>query len=100
MTENSSLHFPQLTHYCDELSTFTASTVEEITKVVLDLTDKKCDLHLIPTSILRKCIHHLAPIIVLIINRSLSSAIFPQTFKHAIAPPLLKKSTLDKDIQL
>src|SRR3984893_18467996 len=31
------------------------------------------------------------------INNSLSSATFPQTFKHAIVTPLLKKSSLDKE---
>lgn len=39
----------------------------------------------------------LAPVLSSIINLSLSSAMFPQTFKHAIVTPLLKKPGLDKE---
>ena len=39
----------------------------------------------------------LAPIITSIINLSLSTAMFPQAFKHAIVTPLLKKPALDKE---
>jgi len=41
--------------------------------------------------------HVLAPIITLIVNLSLSTAMFPQAFKHAIVTPLLKKPALDKE---
>ena len=39
----------------------------------------------------------LAPIITSIINLSLSTAMFPQAFKHVIVTPLLKKPALDKE---
>ena len=94
---NSTPHFPQPLHSSDEFSTFTLATTEEITKVVLESPDKQCDLDPIPTSLLKKCIHLLAPIITLIVNLSLSTAMFPQAFKHAIVTPLLKKPALDKE---
>src|SRR5688572_8921852 len=34
---------------------------------------------------------------LLIINLSLSTAMFPHTFKHAIVTPLMKKPSLDKE---
>lgn len=94
---NSTPHFPRPTHSNDEFSVFTPATTGEITKVVLESPDKQCDLDPIPTSLLKKCIHLLAPIITMIINRSLSTATFPQSFKHAIVTPLLKKPALDKE---
>ena len=94
---NCTPHFPQPTHSNDELSTFIPATTEEITKVVLELPDKDCDLDPIPTSLLKKCMHLLAPIITSMINLSLSTAMFPQAFKHAIVTPLLKKPALDKE---
>jgi hypothetical protein len=94
---NSTPHFPSPTHSSDELSVFTSATTEEITKIVLDSPDKQCDLDPIPTSLLKKCILVLAPVLTSIINLSLSSSMFPQTFKHAIVTPLLKKPALDKE---
>ena len=40
----------------------------------------------------------LAPTLTLIINHSLSSSTFPQTFKHAIVTPLIKNPALDKEL--
>ena len=94
---SSSPHFPSSTHSTDELSHFTPVTVEDVIKVVLDSPSKQCDLDPIPTSLLKKCIHSLAPVITLIVNRSLSSGMFPEAFKHAIVTPLLKKPSLDRE---
>src|SRR5690349_11041274 len=85
---NSSPHLPQPTHSSDELSIFTSATTEYITKAVLDLPDKQCDLDPIPTYFTSKgALTTIAPIITLIINRTLSSAIFLQTIKRAIVTP-------------
>ena len=90
-------HVPHPTHSTNEFSSFTPATTDEITKVILSSPDKQCDLDPIPTSLLKKCIHLLAPTITLIVNLSLSTAMFPQAFKHAIVTPLLKKPALDKE---
>jgi len=94
---NSTPHLPRPTQSSVEFSAFTPATIEEINKVVQESPDKQCNLDPIPTSLLKKCIHVLAPIITLIVNLSLSTAMFPQAFKHAIVTPLLKKPALDKD---
>src|SRR5688572_24400791 len=41
--------------------------------------------------------HVIAPTITSIVNLSLSTAMFPNTFKHAIVTPLLKKPSFDKE---
>ncbi len=94
---NSTPHLPRPTQSSVEFSAFTPATIEEINKVVQESPDKQCNLDPIPTSLLKKCIHVLAPIITLIVNLSLSTAMFPQAFKHAIVTPLLKKPALDKE---
>ena len=95
---NSTPHTPVETHSKDELSNFTPVTIEEITKLVLDSPAKHCDLDPIPTSLLKKCIHILAPVLTLIVNLSLSTGKFPRAFKRAVITPLLKKPTLDKEL--
>ena len=56
---------------------------------------KSCDLDPIPTSVLYDCLDEIIPIVTSIINKSLSSDIVPQCFKHALVKPLLKKVSLD-----
>jgi hypothetical protein len=73
------------------------TTVDEIIKLVNQSPNKQCDLDPIPTFLLKQCIDILAPVITSIVNRSLHSGIFPDSFKLAIIRPLLKKPSLDKD---
>ena len=56
---------------------------------------KSCDLDAIPTSVLYDCLDEIIPIATSIMNKSLSSGIVPQCFKHALVKPLLKKASLD-----
>ena len=59
------------------------------------MPQKSCDLDPIPTSVLYDCLDKIIPIVTIIINKSLSSGIVRQCFKHALARPLLKKASLD-----
>lgn len=69
---------------------------EACVKTVLQKMPKKsCDLDPIPASVLYDCLNEITPIVTDIINKSLSSGIVPQHFKHALVKPLLKKSNLD-----
>ena len=56
---------------------------------------KSCDLDPIPTSVLYDCLDEIIPIVISIINKSLSSGIVPQCFKHTLVKPLLKKASRD-----
>ena len=57
-------------------------------------SNKQCLLDILPTSILKDCFDVLGPVITNLVNQSLSSGIFPSTFKRAIVHPLLKKPSL------
>ena len=65
---------------------------EDFVKTVLqEMIKKSCDLDPIPTSVLYDCLDKIIPIVTNIMNKSLSSGILPQCFKHALVKPLLKK---------
>ena len=59
------------------------------------MRQKSCDLDPIPTSVLYDCLDETIPIVTNIMNKSLSSGIVPQCFKHDLFKPLLKKASLD-----
>ena len=59
------------------------------------MPQKSCDLYPIPIFVLYDCLDEIIPIVTGIINKSLSSGIVPQCFKHVLAKPLLKKASLD-----
>ena len=62
---------------------------------VQEMPKKSYDLDPIPTFILYNCLNKIIPIVTSIMNKSLSSHIVPQCFKHALVKPLLKKANLD-----
>ena len=81
-----------------ELSSFTPATVDEVIKLIKQSAPKSCQLDPIPTHLLKENLEVVAPIICDIVNLSLKNWIFPTEFKKAIVRPLIKKSTLDKNI--
>ena len=60
--------------------------------------DKQCDLDPLPTFLLKRCSRALSTTITNIINLSLSTGTFPDSFKHSVLTPLLKKPSLDKEV--
>ena len=52
---------------------------------------------MIPTKLFKSCIEALAFPITRLVNLSLSEGIFPDTYKHAIVSPLIKKTSLPKN---
>ena len=54
-----------------------------------------CNLDPLPSSVLCDCLDEIIPIVTSIMNKSLSSGIVPQSFKHALFKLLLKKVSLD-----
>ena len=74
------------------------ATVDEVVKLIKQSATKSCQLDPIPTHLLKENIEAVAPIIFDIVNLSLKNGIFPTEFKKAIVRPLIKKSTLDKNI--
>ena len=73
---------------------FQLVTEDFVKTVVQEMPQKPCDLDPIPTSVLYDSLDERIPIVTRIINKSLSSGIVPQCFKHALVKPLLKKPVL------
>ena len=74
------------------------ATEEEIQCIIVASPNKQCALDPFPTGLVKSCKDFLTPIIMQIVNKSLSTGEFPQAFKNALVTPLLKKRTLDEDV--
>ena len=79
------------------LSAFRSLTVDDVIAVVRKLPDKQCSSDPIPTRLLKDSVDIIAPYIVELFNRSLSTGSVPMDFKAAYITPLLKKANLDPD---
>ena len=64
----------------------------------MSLPPKGCSLDPIPTSLLKKCLPSLLPVLVKIINLSLELGQMPPSMKNALVTPLLKKTNLDREV--
>ena len=67
-------------------------------KLISQMKPATCSLDFIPTKFLKEVIDTVGPSILMIVNSSLKSGIFPHSFKHAAVQPLLKKPNLDPSI--
>ena len=85
-------------HTSTSFSAFHQVSQEEIKKIILQSKPTTCPLDPIPTPLLVEFLDQLLPTITHIINSSILSGSFPDSFKTAVVKPLLKKSTLDHDI--
>ena len=73
------------------MSEFTEVTVEELEGLVRKLKATSCVLDPIPSSIVKKHIKVLAPLITKIINSSMSQACYPKWWKIATITLLQKR---------
>ena len=86
-------------HYTPpNLSHFNTVSEDEVRKLMSSSPNKSCNLDPCPTSIVKDCVDLLVGPITSIINMSLSNGIFPGQFKQALVTPLLKKSSLPKNV--
>ena len=82
----------------NEFTQFEPITSEELYKLVSKMSNKFCTLDPIPTFVLKKCIKELMPILLHIINQSLTSGVFPDEMKKAVIKPTIKKAGADPDV--
>jgi len=73
-------------------------TAEEVRRRALDSPVNSCTLDPIPTFLLREMIDILLPFITRMCNASLLEGYLPLSQRHAIVPPILKKSKLDAEV--
>ena len=70
----------------------------EIDKIIKQSPSKSCDLDPLPTALLEENMSGILPLITEIVNDSLSSGHVPEEFKVAHVTPLLKNTSLDKNV--
>jgi len=80
-----------------KLDKFSELSSEELTKLIAQLSNKFCCLDPIPTFLLKQCVKELLPILLTIVNKSITSGVFPQDMKNAVVKPTLKKMDADVD---
>ena len=69
----------------------------ELIEIVYGMANKSCDLDIIPMWLFRYCLTELKHVVLYIVNTSLSTGCFPDSFKAAIVRPSLKKVGTDPD---
>ena len=74
-----------------KLSRLAAMMEKEVLKVITSLKTKSCEMDAIPTDILNKLTPVVLPLIVKIVNLSLTQGEFCRCWKTAVVRPLLKK---------
>ena len=76
-------------------SSFQPCTEADVRRIIMSSPVKSCSLDQIPTFLLREHVDLFTPFVTAIVNASLSQGRLPDSQKHAIVLPLLKKSGLD-----
>jgi len=77
-------------------SSFTPVTSAVVCQMIKDAVDKYSMKDPMPTWLLKSCVDLLAPYIAAVFNLSLSSGVFPTSYKHAYVTPRLKKPALPR----
>lgn len=85
------------TRHAASLSSFAPVTVDEITRLLSRMPAKHCQLDPVPSWLVKRAADVLAPVFVVMCNASMCSGKFPDSQKHAVVFPRLKKSTLVAD---
>ena len=80
-----------------KLAHFEYVSPREIMKIISTTSNSTCHLDPLPVSILKKCLYPLLLPLSLIINKSLSTGVFPSIWKKSLVFPTLKKASLDPE---
>ena len=80
------------------LQHFQPTDEAEMSKIILTGPSKSCLLDALPTSLLKKTVTAKLPILCGIINKSMTTGVFPASLKTADVTPLIKKKSLDQDM--
>ena len=77
-----------------QLREFQPLTEQEVSKIIGRIASKSCENDPIPTKILKKVLPSVVGPITSIVNNSITTGIFVQSWKTAIVHPILKKAGL------
>ena len=84
-------------HDITGMSSFTPISESKLEKLIMKGNSKSCALDPIPTSLVKRMLNVLLPIICDIVNKSIMGFTMPNALKEAIVKPLIKKPTLDPE---
>ena len=70
---------------------FQPVSIQCVKNTIFKSSLKTCSLDPIPTSFFVECLDQLLPAVMVIINKSLRTGVFPSVFREAIVISLLKK---------
>ena len=73
-------------------SSFGQFSVDDVLSFIRKAPDKQCILDPLPTSILKQCSDLLAPALTSLVNLVFEQGFFPDSLKHAVVQPVLKKT--------
>ena len=90
--------FSEKTCCTHKFRNFKSVTSEDLSELIGNSSRKSCSLDPVPVLILKQCIDLLLPSITRIVNTSLQNGIFHEEFKVGLVLPLLKKSSLDREV--
>ena len=74
---------------------FEPMTEDEVSSIIHNMSSKSCELDAIPTTLLKQILPDVIKVISKIVNISLTTGAFSQSWKTAVIHPLLKKVGLD-----
>ena len=80
------------------LEQFRVVSESDARKVITSSPTKSCAFDPIPTWLLKQCLDQVAPVLMVIVNTSLSCADFTPELNRAFVTPLIKKLILDCEI--
>lgn len=76
---------------------FCEVSLEVIKEVIEKSPSKSCPLDPVPTRTLKSCLNELLPALTSLVNSSLKTGVFPDSFKEGRLLPKIKKVSLDKE---
>ena len=95
-SDTAGLAPPSITEIASSSFTaFRTCSQEEVRKIVMSSPIKSCSLDPVPTFLLREFIDLLLPFVTKMVNESLAQGRLPDSQKHALVTPLIKKPGLD-----
>ena len=80
------------------MDTVAPASVQEVTDIIKESSKATCTLDLMPASLIKEVLPHLASYITKIVNMAFSTGTFPSKLKSAIVFPLIKKPNLNCEI--
>ena len=90
---NSDLTLPKLS--VNQFSNFLSVSSSQLSDVVSHMKVSTCQSDILPSHLFKDTFSVICPLVLNIVNSSLSNGVVPSEFKCAIVQPLLKKPNLD-----